>query len=580
MKRHTAALVALALPCLPAALAGQEFDGCWAGTIASGADQRRAALELVRAGGVGGGAFHVLGRHVATDSLANVSAGGDEVAFTLPTQEGAPAFRVRAAGDSLSGEATRGSDTYSVRFARVGATPDAASTLIGYWFGWLQQAGSPVLRIGLDVAPAPCGQVIVTMDSPDQGAEDLPITSLSASADSLRFEIAYVGGAFRGAARAGGDSLVGRWSQGGGTLDLLLARTDSAPSAGRPQEPEKPFPYDEDEVTYENPTDGTRFAGTLTVPEGEGPFPAALMITGSGAQNRDEAIMGHRPFLVIADYLTRHGVAVLRVDDRGVGGSSGNVMQATIADNAGDARAGVSFLATHPKVDAERIGLIGHSEGGWVAPAAAARSDEVAFIVTLAGPAVTGEAIRHAQDSLMLLASGLPPHYITANRTVSAAIYAALRSTPDDSLALVRMVEAATSTAAALPAQQRAAWDSVQALADTAQQLRSLRLATTVWFRYLLDYDPVPHLREVDVPVLALYGAKDLQVPPHQSVPVLRDALAHNPDVTIRVFPELNHLFQHAETGLPAEYGRIEETFAPEALEVIARWIKERFESE
>jgi pimeloyl-ACP methyl ester carboxylesterase len=299
------------------------------------------------------------------------------------------------------------------------------------------------------------------------------------------------------------------------------------------------------------------------------------MLTGSGAQNRDETVMGHRPFLILADHLTRHGIATLRVDDRGVGGSTGNVMTATIADNAGDALAGVAFLKSQPKIDARRIGLLGHSEGGWVAPLAATRSADVAFLVLLAGPAVTGEEIRHAQDSVMAVLSGAPLDYVAADRAVSQALYDALKAEPNDSLALIRMAEAAEAAGQRLSAEQRARLDSAWAGVNVEQVWRPL---VTPWFRYLLTYDPRPALTQLQVPVLAIFGEKDVQVPPAQSVPPMEAAFraAGNRDATIRVFPGLNHLFQHAETGLIAEYGRIEETLAPEVLQAIAEWITAR----
>jgi pimeloyl-ACP methyl ester carboxylesterase len=300
------------------------------------------------------------------------------------------------------------------------------------------------------------------------------------------------------------------------------------------------------------------------------------MLTGSGAQNRDETLMGHRPFLVLADHLTRRGIATLRVDDRGVGGSTGNVMTATIADNAGDALAGVAFLKAQAKVNPTGIGLLGHSEGGWVAPLAATRSTDVAFLVMLAGPAVTGEEIRHAQDSVMALLGGASLDYVAADRFVSQAIYDALKAEPNDSLALVRIREAADAAHRRLPPARQRLVDSAWAGVNAEQAWRPL---VTPWFRYLLTYDPRPALSRVRIPVLALFGEKDVQVPPAQSVPPMEAAFraAGNGDATVRVFPGLNHLFQHAETGLVAEYGRIEETIAPEVLQAIGDWITARF---
>ncbi|MDH3497499.1 MAG: alpha/beta fold hydrolase, partial [Gemmatimonadota bacterium] len=428
---------------------------------------------------------------------------------------------------------------------------------------------------GLEFAPAPCGQVDVTMDSPDQGAENLPVTSLALTGDSLRFAMDYLNGSFDGAVSADRRAITGSWTQGPGTLELRLTRGDTT-TFRRPQEPEPPYPYDTLAVAYENAAGGVRFAGTLTLPRGDGPFPAVLMLTGSGAQNRDETVMGHRPFLILADYLTRRGIATLRVDDRGVGGSTGNVMTATIDDNAGDALAGVAFLERQPRVDGTRIGLLGHSEGGWVAPLAATRSSDVAFLVLLAGPAVSGEELLYAQDSVMSVLNGASPDHVAANRLASNALYAALRTEPSDSLAIPRMRAAVDSVVATLSAEQRRRLDSAWAGVDRDRAWQPL---VTPWFRYLLSYDPRPVLARVTVPVLALFGEKDVQVPPSQSVPPMRAAFAAagNRDATIHVIPGVNHLFQHAETGLIAEYSRIEETMTPAVLEEIATWIVQRF---
>jgi pimeloyl-ACP methyl ester carboxylesterase len=520
---------------------------------------------------VNAGTFHLMERTLSADTLRDFVAAGDSVTFAFGQGERLSTVGARVAGDSLRGGLSRGGRSRALRLARASAAPDPANRLLGYWAGALESDGALVLRVGLEFAPAPCGQVYATMDSPDQGANDLPFTALSLAGDSLRFAMAYLSGSFSGVVSADSTRIAGTWSQGPTALEMKVTRGDSAVGR-RPQEPTPPYPYDTVAVTYQNREGGVRFAGTLTLPREAGPFPAVLMLTGSGAQNRDETVMGHRPFLILADHLTRRGIATLRVDDRGVGGSSGNVMTATIADNAGDALAGVAFLTSQPKIDPRRIGLLGHSEGGWVAPLAATRSTDVAFLVLLAGPAVTGEEIRHAQDSVMAVLSGAPLDYVAADRAVSQALYDALKGEPNDSLALIRMAEAAAAAGERLPPAQRARLDSAWAGVNMEQVWRPM---VTPWFRYLLAYDPRPVLAQVKVPVLALFGEKDVQVPPAQSVPPMEAAFraAGNRDATIRVFPGLNHLFQHAETGLIEEYGRIEETVAPEVLQAVTEWI-------
>jgi hypothetical protein len=577
--RIVIALACVTLSGAPAAQGQTDPAGCWVGTVGSGNQLQRAVLELRRAP-VWAGTFHSMGRTLGADTLRDVVVRPDSVMFAWGEGERATTVTGAVATDgSLGGTLTRGTTTRPFQFRRAGSDP--AATLLGYWSGALMSGGGIVLRVGIEFAPAPCGQVYATMDSPDQGANDLPFTSLSLRGDSLLFEMTYLGGAFRGIVSVDGLIIAGSWTQGPAPLELRVTRGDSI-TFRRPQEPTPPYPYDTVAVTYENPAGPVRFAGTFTLPPGDGPFPAVLLITGSGAQNRDETVMGHRPFLIIADHLTRRGIATLRVDDRGVGGSTGNVMNATIADNAGDALAGVAFLKTQLKVDPRRIGLLGHSEGGWVAPLAATCSPDVAFIVLLAGPAVTGREIRHAQDSVMALLGGASLDYVRADRLVSDALYDALEAEPDDSLAMIRMREAVAavldSASTMLTPAQRSAIDSVWAGAVLEQVWRPL---ATPWFRYLLAFDPRPVLEQVRIPVLALFGEKDVQVPPAQSVPVMERAFkaSGTRDATITVFPGLNHLFQRAETGLIAEYGRIEETIAPEVLEAIGGWIAARFGS-
>ena len=549
--------------------------GCWVGTVGSENQVQRAVLDLRRSP-AWAGTFHSMGRTLRADSTRDLTVRGDSVTFAYGDGERATAVAGMLSPEgALAGTLTRGTDTRPFAFRR--AVPDLAAVLLGYWSGALTSGGAMVLRLGVEFAPAPCGQVYATMDSPDQGTNDLPFTALSLKGDSLRFELTYLGGAFRGTVSADDGTIAGTWTQGANSLDVHLTRGDSV-TFRRPQEPVPPYPYDTVAVTYENPAGPVQFAGTLTLPQGEGPFPAVLLITGSGPQNRDETVMGHRPFLIIADYLTRRGIATLRADDRGIGGSGGNVMTATIADNAGDALAGVAFLKAQAKIDPARIGLLGHSEGGWVAPLAATHSRDVAFVILLAGPAVTGREIRHAQDSVMGLLSGASLDQVLADRQVSEAIYDALEAEPNDSVALLRMREAADRAMARLTQAQRGAMDSAWAGVNLTEVWRPL---TTPWFRYLLAYDPRPALAQVRVPTLALFGEKDVQVPPAQSVPVMEQAFraGGQRDVTVTVFPGLNHLFQHAETGMVAEYGQIEETMAPELLDAIGAWIAARFGS-
>jgi pimeloyl-ACP methyl ester carboxylesterase len=306
---------------------------------------------------------------------------------------------------------------------------------------------------------------------------------------------------------------------------------------------------------------------------GDGPFPAVLLISGSGPQDRNEEIMGHKPFLVLADYLTRRGIAVLRVDDRGVGGSTGKVGVSTIEDHVGDALAGIEFLKSRKEIDAGKIGLVGHSEGGLVAPAAAVKSPDVAFIVLLAGTGVRGDQIVYSQGELIAKSAGASADAIAKNTDLQRKLFAVLKETQDDEQAATQMREVVKAWKEQLTDAERATFDKIEQLLDA-----QLKTFTNPWFRHFLAYDPKPVLEMVQCPVLAIVGELDLQVPPDENLPAIEAALkkAGNRDYTVKELPGLNHLFQAATTGSPLEYGQIEETFNPAALKVVGDWIAER----
>jgi pimeloyl-ACP methyl ester carboxylesterase len=434
----------------------------------------------------------------------------------------------------------------------------------GTWAGTLD-VGGQILRLVFHVELDESGGLSGTMDSPDQGAFGLTLSAVEADSDgSVRFEFAMAGGAYTGRMLEDGTGIDGQWSQGGSSYPLALERTEDAPSAPeRPQEPKPPYPYEAVDVEFDNPEAGNRLAGTLTVPTGEGPHPVVVLISGSGAQDRDEAVFGHRPFWILADHLTRRGIAVLRYDDRGVGGSTGDIAAATMTDFASDALAAVAYLVTRPETDEARIGLLGHSEGASIAAMAAHRSGDVAFVIHLAGMGVNGRELLEMQLIAINEALGVPKAVTRQRSELQKRLLDASAAAPDDASAAVQAREilaAAGVTGAAADA-----------------QVRALR---TPWMNDFLVYDPLPALRELDVPVLALNGELDTQVPPAENLGPVERALREggNPDFTVRELEGLNHLFQTADTGSPTEYVQIEETMAPAAMEVIADWIAERTE--
>ena len=423
----------------------------------------------------------------------------------------------------------------------------------GSWEGTLQTPGGN-LRIRLHVERGTDGALAGKMDSPDQGANGIPVSSISFAGGDLKWDLKTVNASYAGKLNADGNEIAGTFTQGRSfPLTFKRMSKDDLMPVVRPQEPKPPFPYKSEDVTFASKAAGITMAGTLTLPAGKGPHPAVILITGSGPQDRDEALMGHRPFLVLADYLSRRGIAVLRYDDRGVGKSTGVFAKATTQDFADDAEGALNYLKTRAEIAAAKIGMAGHSEGGIVAPIVAARRADVGFIALLAGTAVSGADVILEQGQAMARTAGVPDEQLKAARAKQMEYSAIFRESKDDAELERRLTEFFGE-------------------AGKSQ----LPMSLSPWFRYFMLYDPAPALEKVKCPVIALNGEKDLQVLPNQNLPVLEAALKKggNKDVTIVRLPGLNHLFQTAKTGQPLEYGQIEETMSPTMMEPLAKWIR------
>ncbi|MDH7515958.1 MAG: alpha/beta fold hydrolase [Bacteroidota bacterium] len=440
---------------------------------------------------------------------------------------------------------------------------------VGSWVGTLSFGGME-LRVVFHVERVTDTSLTARLDSPDQGATGIPALPPQLKGDSVHIGVPSVLGRFTGTFVS--DSVIeGTWTQGGVSLPLVLKRNSTSIVVKRPQEPKPPFPYSEREVTCRNEKDGVSIACTLTVPVGIGPFPAVVLISGSGPQDRDETIFNHKPFLVLADHLTREGIAVLRCDDRGVGKSTGSREHATTEDFTSDVLAAVHYLKSLPEIDAGKIGLIGHSEGGLIAPLAASRSRDVAFIVLLAGPGLPGEDILFMQGELIRRASGTDESSIRKQAELQRRIFDIVKTETDTARAHAAMVRAVDEFLQSLSEEERRMPEFSRDIVHG-----SLRSVNTPWFRFFLTYDPRPVLRKLRIPVLALFGEKDLQVPPRENLAEVEKALREggNTRWSAKILPGLNHLFQTAETGNVSEYARIEETFAPAALREISTWIR------
>ncbi len=438
--------------------------------------------------------------------------------------------------------------------------------ITGRWNGVLKVQGTE-LGLVFNIYETEEG-LNASMDSPDQGAFGIEVSTVTFRDSVLLLEVTPAGIRYEGILRD--DELQGVFMQGGQEFPLNLSRSPlEDQKAKRPQEPQPPYPYHSEEIVFHNQQAGINLSGTLTLPEKEGRFPAVILISGSGPQNRDEELFGHKPFWVLADHLTRQGIAVLRFDDRGVGQSEGDFAQATTYDFAEDVEHGLNFLLARKDIETDHIGLVGHSEGGMIAPVVAAdRPTDVAFIVLLGAPGVTGKELLLMQQQALGEASGLSEEVMQQNRQINEKMFQILEQS--ESQVQLRqdlrqyLEEVFTDTTDIPSGMSRGQFISMQ-----VQQL------VNPWMLNFLDFDPLTALRKVESPVLAITGEKDLQVPATENLQAIEQAVKQggNDQVTTRRLEGLNHLFQESKSGLPTEYGTIEQTFSPRALEVISSWI-------
>ena len=444
--------------------------------------------------------------------------------------------------------------------------------LEGSWAGTLK-ISNVELRIVFNIVKDSSGKLTANLDSPDQGAYGILVDEVIVNDDSIKFIIGVVKGFYAGKIYPDSLMISGIWNQGGMALPLELRKTEKVEKLNRPQEPKEPFPYRSEEVKFVNSQAGDTLAGTLTLPDEAGPFTAVILVTGSGPQNRNEELLGHKPFLVLADYLTRNGIAVLRYDDRGVGESTGDFRGATSEDFADDAIAAVEFLKV--RNDINKIGVAGHSEGGLIAPIVATRSDDVDFIVQIAGTGIRGDSILILQTELIMRASSSDEETIGRDLGIYRQIYTLLSSDKDEEIIKQYLAGILDDSYKYLTEEEKVEVGTKEEMIEM-----QLRILLSPWFRYFVKYDPYPTLTKVKCPVLAINGEKDLQVPPKENLSAIEKAMKEggNKNYKIVEMPGLNHLFQHSETGAPIEYGNIEETFSPDAMKVIGDWISGNFE--
>ena len=580
MKHQIAFCLSVLFVCGVAANAGQQnqveapvpqtqtLEGTWAGSLQAGDALLHLVLRISKASdGSLKAVLDSLDQGVYGIEVSSFKRSASEIRFEVASVNVSYEGKVSSDHRSIEGTWSQGGASLPLVFRREAAgasakKPAAAiASAEGIWQGAIETNGMR-FRLQLHMSHDTQGQLVAAIDSIDQGVKGVPATNVAQKESSVHFEVPAVEAVFDGNLNATKNTIAGTWKQGDNSNSLTFQRSDQILEQRRPQTPAKPYPYKTEEVSFQSPSPGISLSGTLTLPHGAEPCPVALLLPGLGPLDRDESDSGHRPFLVLSDYLTRRGIAVLRYDKRGIGKSTGSFDEATTADFAIDAEAALAFLKSRHEIDARKIGIIGHSEGAVIAPMIAARSSEVAWIVMLAGPATKGEETLLMQSTLITRAAGMDEDQVSKSLEFDKQSYMLVRQEKDRAVLETKLGELVkvSGLGPAMP---------------PAFLQRQIHVTSSPWFRYFLDYDPVPALQKTKCPVLALNGEKDLQVPPKENLPLIKKALQDggNTDFQIVELPDLNHLFQHCETGLPAESRVIEETFASEALKTISAWV-------
>lgn len=577
--RRTFALAGLLFALLAGNVLAQEtskHSSVWLGTLDVQVAKLRLQLNLKQADD---GSF--------TGAMISLDQGSIEIPFdTVSVKDKAFEFTIKKlqveykgkldeTNKTVTGNFTQRGQTYPLEFKKLVRAP--VETLSQVWKGKMK-AGPQEFDFQFRVYEDGIGGHVVKLDSFTEKIT-VPCT-LKHEGDTITITVTATQAKFVGKLDNAKEKIEGKWIQSGLEFPLTLTKVDldeiRTLNLRRPQTPQPPFKYNAKDFEVKVSTINKAFdketvlAGTLTTPKGDGPFPTVIMISGSGPQDRDETIMGHRPFFVFADHLTKKGYAVIRFDDRGIAKSKGDFATATSADFSEDVEALVGWAKTNPKLDANKIILCGHSEGGLIAPMVAARNKDVAGIILLAGPGVTGKRVILNQSRKIAAASGASGKVLAMQESLLSAIFERLESRkPADDEFTEQLKVNLKKDFDGTPGLE-------QALAAIDTSVAQFNLP---WMKYFLSYDPVTNLSKTDCPVLAIVGGNDLQVDPELNQPEIEAALktAGNDDVTMTVLPKLNHLFQTSKTGSPSEYNKIEETVSPVALDAVTGWLDARF---
>lgn len=443
----------------------------------------------------------------------------------------------------------------------------SSQEITGTWNGILKVQGMQ-LRLVFKVTKSENGYSS-TIDSPDQGAKNIPVTNTTFENSKIKFEVTNAKIEYNG--ELSDTKIIGTFKQGSQEFPMNLSKNPLEKEIlKRPQEPTKPYSYYSEDVTFQNTKANISLSGTLTLPKKNGFFPSVILITGSGPQNRNEELLGHKPFLVISDYLTKKGIAVLRYDDRGIGDSKGDFKTATTVDFATDVESAINYLKTRKEINKNKIGLVGHSEGGLIASIVASKSKDISFIVLLAGTGIQGDKLLLLQQKLISRAKGISETDIKKSNQTNVKLFEIVIQSNDNQKFKTDLTNHIKETLKS---------DTSIEIPNglTKEEFISIQVnqISNPWMQYFIKFNPASVLEKVKCPVLAVNGEKDLQVPSNENLTAIKNALkiGGNENVTIKEFPRLNHLFQECKTGLPNEYAKIEQTFSPIVLTEISNWI-------
>jgi len=549
------------------AVRAASLEGEWSGTLEVGETQLHLILHLAKnAQGEWRATVDSLDQAVYGMEASKVARGQVTLRFELSSVGAKFQGKISPDHKTIRGVWEQGGTGFPLRFestarADTRKSSSAISKMEGTWQGAIE-TGNMRMRLQLHISHDQAGGLIASVDSLDQSIQGIPASRVSENGSDIKLELPAFDAEYTGTVNTAKNSIAGTWSQSGNTEKLDFRRSERILELRRPQNPEKPYPYKVEEVSFAAADGKANLAATLTLPQSNASFPAVLLLGGSGPNDRDETTAGHKTFLVLSDFLTRRGIAVLRYDKRGIAQSTGNYAAATLEDFAQDAESALAYLKSRKEVDAKRLGIIGHSEGGILGSLVATRSTDVSWLVLMGTPVTTGERTLLRQSELIARTGGLPEEQITRSLEFDRNAYAVVRGEKNP--------EAMEKRLNVLVEQSGLS----QAMPPAALQAQ-IRVMSSPWFRDFLIYDPEPVLEKLQCPVLALSGDRDLQVDSTENVPLLRRVyeMSGNKDFTVVEIEGVNHLFQTAQSGSPALYGAIEETMAPSVLTMVANWI-------